>query len=173
MRTAKSFYLLLLVLIVLLSFIFYIRIHQKAREKRVWEKVELYLADYTSPGGPFLVPVSIKIERDNVLSSAMDLLINPPFYIKGLSSPVPKGTRLLSSEKKGDIAYLNFSKEIKDNFPGGSTNEMLVVYGIVNTACSIEGVKRVQILIEGKKIDTLGGHLEISEPLEPDRELVK
>jgi spore germination protein GerM len=50
---------------------------------------------------------------------------------------------------------------------------MLVVYGIVNTACSINGIKRVQILVEGKIIESLGGHLEIMEPLEPDREVVR
>lgn len=174
MRTSrKSFYFLLIVFVLLLAYILYLRVQRKAKEEKVWEEVELYLADYSSPGGPFLVPVRIKVERDNVLASAMDLLSNPPLNFKGVASPLPKGAVLKSVEVKGDTAYLNFSKELKDNFSGGSTNEMLVVYGIVNTACSVKGIKKAQILIEGKVIDSLGGHLDISTPLEPDMELVK
>jgi len=173
MKNSKIFYLLLFICVVLLSFILYQRWRNEKREEMIWEKAELYLADYNSPGGPFLVPVSIKIQRDDVLASAMELLINPPIYIQKVSSPLPKGSRLLSAEVKGDTAYINFSKELRDNFAGGSTNEMLVIYGIVNTACSLRGINRVQILIEGQAIDSLGGHLDISRPLEPDKELVK
>ncbi|MGB9876987.1 MAG: GerMN domain-containing protein [bacterium] len=169
----KRFLVLLFLFVALLSLIFYLRASKTVKERKIWEEATLYLADYSSPKGPFLIPVKVKIMKDNVLSSAIELLINPPPYIKGGSSPLPPGTKLLSAEVKGDTAFLNFSKELKENFSGGSTNEMLVVYGIVNTACSIDGIKRVQILIEGRKIESLGGHLEIIEPLEPDKELVK
>ncbi len=171
--STKSLFVLLIICVLLLSLILFLRLRREGKEEAVWEEVKLYLADYTSAGGPFLIPVKVKVEKNDVLASAMDLLRNPPPYIRGVSSPLPKGANLLSAEVKGDIAYLNFSKELKDNFPGGSTNEMLVVYGIVNTACSLKKIKRVQILIEGKVIDSLGGHLEISAPLEPDTELVK
>lgn len=170
---SKGFWIGLILIVVLLGFILYIRVHRKVKEEKFWEEVELYLADFNSPGGPFLVPVKVKIEKDNVLASAMDLLTSPPLYIKGVTSPLPPGTKCLSAEIQGDTAYINFSKELKDNFSGGSTNEMLVVYSIVNTACSIKGIKKAQILIEGKETDSLGGHIDISYPLEPDRELVK
>jgi spore germination protein GerM len=173
MKGNRKFILLLILLVVFLSLVFYIRAKKVVRERKIWQEVVLYLADFSSPKGPSLVPVKIKIEKDNILYSAIDLLINPPPYLKGVSSPLPKGTRLISAEVKGDTAYLNFSRELKENFSGGSTNEMLVVYGIVNTACSINGIKRVQILVEGKIIESIGGHLEIMEPLEPDREVVR
>lgn len=167
MKKTALFFLLIALLLVLL----FVRAQRK--EKKVWEEVELYLADYNSPGGPYLVPVKVKIEKDNVLASAIDLLSSPPIEIRGVTSPLPRGTTLLSAEIKGDTAYLNFSKELKENFPGGSSTEMIAVYGIVNTACSIKGIKKVQLLVEGKIIDSLGGHLEISEPLEPETSLVK
>jgi spore germination protein GerM len=173
MKSNRKFLFLLILLLVFLSLVFYIRAKKVVRERKIWQEVVLYLADFSSPKGPSLVPVKIKIEKDNILYSAIDLLLNPPPYLKGVSSPLPKGTRLISAEVKGDIAYLNFSRELKENFSGGSTNEMLVVYGIVNTACSINGIKRVQILVEGKIIESIGGHLEIMEPLEPDREVVR
>jgi spore germination protein GerM len=173
MKSNRKFVFLLILFVVFLSLAFYIRAMKAVRERRIWQEVVLYLADFSSPKGPSLVPIKIKVEKDKVLNSAIELLINPPPYLRGVSSPLPKGTRLISAEVKGNTAYLNFSRELKDNFTGGSTNEMLVVYGIVNTACSINGIKRVQILVDGKTIESIGGHLEIMEPLEPDREIVK
>ncbi|MBC7329596.1 GerMN domain-containing protein [bacterium] len=173
MKSNRKFVFLIILLVVFMSLVFYIRAKKVVRERRIWQEVVLYLADFSSPKGPSLVPVKMKVEKEDALNSAIELLIHPPPYLRGVSSPLPRGTRLISAEVKGDTAYLNFSKELKDNFLGGSTNEMLVVYGIVNTACSINGIKRVQILIEGKNIESLGGHLEIMEPLEPNREIVR
>ena len=36
---------------------------------------------------------------------------------------------------------------------------------IVNTLTEFAAVERVQILVEGKKVNTLFGHVDISEPL--------
>lgn len=172
-KTKRSFYLLLIIFVLLLAFVLYLRVHREGKKEKIWEEVELYLADYVSPDGPFLVPIKINVEKDDVLTSAIDLLSKPPIQIKGVSSPLPNGAILLSAEVKDNTAYLNFSKELKDNFSGGSTTEMLVVYGIVNTACSVKGIEKVQILVEGKVIDSLGGHLEIAQPIEPDTTLVR
>jgi hypothetical protein len=46
---------------------------------------------------------------------------------------------------------------------------MLTVYSIVNTAvANLDGIERVQILVEGKEVETLAGHLDLSKPLLPD-----
>lgn len=79
-------------------------------------------------------------------------------------SLVPIGTKLLSFDVRDGIAYANFSKEIKDNFPGGSMNEALLVNSIIHTLTEFSDVDRVQILVDGKRIETIGGHLDISQP---------
>jgi spore germination protein GerM len=85
---------------------------------------------------------------------------------------IPVGTKLLGLEIKDRIAYANFSREIKDNFSGGSMSEALLLNSIVHTLTQFNDVDKVQILIEGKKIESLGGHLDISQPLTGDSALV-
>ena len=83
-------------------------------------------------------------------------------------SAFPAGTtlRALFVTAKGD-AYVDFSPELQKNHPGGSTNEILTVYALVNTLTSnLPAITGVQILVDGKEIDTLAGHLDLRRPLE-------
>ena len=47
----------------------------------------------------------------------------------------------------------------------GSYDEMMLCYAITNTLTEFPEIKRVQILIEGKKVITLSGHMDIEDPL--------
>jgi len=89
---------------------------------------------------------------------------------------IPQGTRLLSpvTIDKG-VATVSLSKELADNFSGGSDLEVLTVNAIVATAVySSEGkADRVKILVEGKSVDSIGGHLDLTDPLTPNPEIVK
>lgn len=90
------------------------------------------------------------------------------------SKTIPEGTKLLGVEVKDRIAYVNFSKELKDNHWGGSSGETITIYSIVNTLVlqpNLE-IERVQILVEGQAIETLAGHADTSVPLEPNLEMV-
>lgn len=91
---------------------------------------------------------------------------------KNKNNPIPKGTRLLSISKNNDTITVNFSKEISQNHPGGSTGEMMTVYSIVNSLTEIPGVKKVKFQIEGKDIKTLAGHLAMDKPLMRNRDLL-
>lgn len=95
----------------------------------------------------------------------------PPPY----ASLIPEGTMLRAFyiTDRGD-AFVDFSPEISSNHPGGSTNELLTVYAIVNVVtANLSSVERVQILIDGKQADTLAGHVDLRRPFERDTSLVK
>jgi len=77
----------------------------------------------------------------------------------------PKGTRLLNVERRDELLVLNFSAALVQNFEGGSDTEAALVNALTRTAAGFPGVQKVQILVEGKPIETLGGHLDISQPL--------
>ncbi|MBI2844322.1 MAG: GerMN domain-containing protein [Armatimonadetes bacterium] len=85
---------------------------------------------------------------------------------------IPLGTKLRDIRVKDGIAYANFSREIQENFPGGSMTEALLVNSIVHTLRQFKDVEKVQILIEGKRVETLGGHLEILQPTTGDSTLL-
>lgn len=90
----------------------------------------------------------------------------------GCLRPLPSGARLRSVRVRSGLATADFSRELVSGFKGGSDNEGVTVYAVVNTLASLPEVKRVQILVEGGRIDSIGGHLDTSGPLAPDDELV-
>lgn len=82
------------------------------------------------------------------------------------NSPLPPGTRV-RSVKFGDdgVATVDFNTAFQKNFPGGDENEALTLNAVVATLGQFPGVKRVQFLVEGAKIDSLGGNQPLMEPL--------
>ena len=65
----------------------------------------------------------------------------------------------------GGDAYVDVSREIITGHPGGSLNEALTVYTLVNALTTNFHVTSVQVLVDGKPIDTLAGHLDLRQPL--------
>lgn len=92
---------------------------------------------------------------------------------KDMVKTIPEETRLLSLSVVDGVAYVNFSKEIQTRHWGGSAGETMTVYSVVNSLTGLEGIKKVQFLVEGKKVDSLLGHMDTSEPVEPNRLLIK
>jgi spore germination protein GerM len=85
-------------------------------------------------------------------------------------SAIPAGTKLRTVffTKSGEI-YVDLSAELQTNHPGGTTNETLTVYALVSALTSnLPAVTAVQILVEGKEVDTLAGHLDLRRPFEQD-----
>lgn len=83
-------------------------------------------------------------------------------------SAVPPGTalRAIFTTGGGEV-YVDLSHEVVDAHPGGSMNEVLTVYTLVNAlTANLPAVTAVQVLVEGKEVDTLAGHLDLRRPLE-------
>lgn len=84
-----------------------------------------------------------------------------------LVSAVPEGTtlRALYVSERGDI-FVDLSGEVTAKHTGGSMDEILTVYAIVNAVTvNLPAVGRVQILVDGKEVDTLAGHVDLRNPL--------
>jgi hypothetical protein len=88
---------------------------------------------------------------------------------------VPSGATLRSFylTDKGE-AFVDLGREIVAGHPGGSAAELLTVYAIVNAvATNLPAVTRVQLLIDGREVDTLAGHVDIRRPLRRNDALVQ
>jgi hypothetical protein len=85
-----------------------------------------------------------------------------------LVSAVPPGTTLKAIfVAEGGEAFVDLSHQIIDAHTGGSTNETLTVYTLVNAlTANLPAVTSVQVLVEGKEVDTLVGHIDLRRPLE-------
>jgi spore germination protein GerM len=83
-----------------------------------------------------------------------------------LASAVPKGTSLRALFLSAD-AYVDLSPEISSGHEGGSLEEILTVYALVNAlTTNLPAVQRVQILVAGREVDTLAGHVDLRRPLQ-------
>jgi len=132
---------------------------------------------YASSDGQSLVGV----KRDVPLASGVveqgrqillaELQAAPQPYIK----VIPEGTALRAFyvTDRGD-AFVDLSPEASRAHPGGSLNELMTVYALVNAVTTnLPAVQRVQILVDGKEVDALAGHVDIRRPLSRDMSLVR
>ena len=74
---------------------------------------------------------------------------------------------------EGEVAVLDFSAEFITNHWGGSSAEEMTVYSIVNTLTELPFVRAVTILVEGKPIGALTGHLDLEGPLRRNTSMVR
>jgi spore germination protein GerM len=81
---------------------------------------------------------------------------------EGLQSLVPEGVIVQSVEDRNGVAYISFSKELlAANL--GSSGEAMVATQII-MAVEQFGYDEILVLINGEVIDSLGGHIDWSEP---------
>jgi hypothetical protein len=51
---------------------------------------------------------------------------------------------------------------------------MMTIYSIVNSlSLNFPQIKKVQILIDGKPVETITGHLSLKQPVSPKLDLIK
>jgi hypothetical protein len=85
-----------------------------------------------------------------------------------LVSAVPPATRLraIFITEQGE-AFVDFTRDLAAGHTGGSTDEALTVYTIVNAlTANLPAINSVQLLVEGKQIETLAGHVDLRRPLD-------
>ncbi|HHV61416.1 MAG TPA: hypothetical protein GXX51_02085 [Firmicutes bacterium] len=101
-------------------------------------------------------------------------LISGPAGESVLSPTIPKGTSLRDLWITPDgVAHVDFSSGLSKNHWGGSRSEELTVYSIVNSLTELPDIKKVQILIEGRKGSTIAGHIILDTPLGRDEGLIE
>lgn len=84
-------------------------------------------------------------------------------------SPLPAGTRLINVSLASGLATVDFSKEFLKNFHGGDLQEAQAINGILMTLGQFPTIDRVQVLVEGATVDSLGGHFDLSTPVDVER----
>jgi spore germination protein GerM len=140
------------------------------------EKKEVLL--YFSDGeGEYLIGEKRKILKKNQINEEAKQmiieLINGP---KGKLIPtLPPRTKLLTLQiNEAGVAKVNFSPALSKDHPGGSSAEMMTVYSIVNSlTLNFPQIKRVQILIDGRPIETITGHLSLKNPILSKPDLIR
>lgn len=81
---------------------------------------------------------------------------------------MPSNLKILSVDVIGQIAYLNFNSElINSNY--AESEEILMIYSIVNTMTQIDKITSVQFLVDGDRASFKNNSLQITEPLDSSK----
>lgn len=136
--------------------------------------VEIYFPSAVSDGlvGEFREIFDTATPGDRVKQIIADLISGP--MSDDCLRAVSPSTRLRQVYVLADgTAYLDFSSELTEGMGGGSMMELLTVYSIVDSvAFGIREVHRVGILVNGRPLETMNGHLDLRRPLKPDSRLI-
>lgn len=113
------------------------------------------------------VPRTIRFTQ-SPLTQTLEVLLSGPDaddLNRGLLSLIPTGSRLLAARVEENVAYLSFNEEFRFNSMG-LEGHLAQLQQVVLTATTFSTVDAVQILIEGHRIDYLGGDgVYIGRPL--------
>jgi hypothetical protein len=119
--------------------------------------------------GPWVEPVTEDLDEPTVgvARAAMELLVGGDPDDPGLSTLAPSGTEVLGVDIDGDIVVVDLSGAVRQGGQGSAAEEAFAQQ-LAHTAAQFSATERVQLLVDGAEIDELWGHLDWSQPIEPD-----
>lgn len=137
-------------------------------------KAILYFA---SEDGMRLVPAEAEVPlADGVVAQARSIVeaqlsTAPP---QPFASTIPKGATLRGIFiSQRNEAFVDLDPVIRSAHPGGTLQELMTVYTIVNALLTnLPNLREVQILIGGQEVDTLAGHVDLRRPLRKNEGLI-
>ena len=115
--------------------------------------------------------VNYETYKQNPQKVIIEELIKGPLA-SNLYSIIPNGTKLLSAEVKDRKVIVDLSKEFVDNHVGGSSGEIITIYGIVNSLTELKDIDSVEFKVEGESREEFKGHLIFNEPFERNEEII-
>ena len=115
---------------------------------------------------------TVTLDQQEKYTAAMESLLEGTTE-KGQTNIIPKQAKLRSVKVENGTATVDFTGDLSKNFVGGSTGETMLVGSVVDTLTEFPEVKKVQILIDGKKVESLSGHMDLSQPMGRMADLLK
>lgn len=111
--------------------------------------VQLY---FPSANGRLLVPVTRAVFSNADVSTAVLELAKGPKDDSGLERALPENCGIKSVTMKDGTVTLNFSKEFKETLEGSDGGDQ-AIRAILFTCSQFPGVKKVEVLVEGEKLE--------------------
>lgn len=177
----KSFYrlyvfLLIFCVIILLAVTFRedISISENVRPippvpEEITSTIKLYFVDKNSLAVENRAVTTKNMSFEKVI---IEELISGPRN-KTLTKTIPRDTTLLSLEIIDKICYVNFSSEYIKNNKWEELGEHLIIWSLVNSLTQLDYIQKVQILVEGEKIDFMQNNYSLNQPFSRNEELIQ
>ena len=142
----------------------------KRKEKQI---AKIYFSD---PQERFLIPEKRYVFKENDAALQAKEIVKA--LLEGskadLINTFPAGVSLRDVKvDDAGIAFVNFNKNLIKLHPGGSTAEMATIYSLTNSITqNVPSIKKVKILVEGKEVPSIKGHISTQKAFRPDSELI-
>ena len=112
-------------------------------------QVQLY---FPSQSGRLLVPVTRTVFSNADVSTAVLELAKGPRDDSGLERALPEGCGIKNVTMKDGTVTLDFSREFKETMESSDGGEQ-ALRALLFTCSQFPGVKKVEVLVEGEKLD--------------------
>jgi hypothetical protein len=132
---------------------------------------------FASEDGLRLVPTEAEVplaegvvaQARSIVEAQLATAAPPP-----LASTIPQGSTLRGIFiSQRNEAFVDLDPAIRSAHPGGTLQELMTVYTIVNALLTnLPTLQEVQILIGGQEVDTLAGHVDLRRPLRKNEGLI-
>jgi hypothetical protein len=146
---------------------------ERASARREKLLVTLYFSDANER---FLAPEKRQIPKEADTAGQARELVKA--LLEGsktqLVNTFPARTELQNVKiEAGRKAYVSFNKSFVKNHPKGSTSEMATIYSLTNTlTANLPGLKEVTLLVDGKELSSIGGHVDTRHPFTSNEDLL-
>lgn len=144
---------------------------------RLWSTISWYLEPKTdiqiyiaAPGGGLEVE-DVQIAAKRFDAKGLWEQMQAAAKRRG-ESLLPVDTILLESQQEGSTLVVSFSGDLAKGQYLGSNQEVALVYSIVNTMAQLPDIESVRILIEGRTVESLADHVDLTAPLKPDLTMI-
>ena len=104
---------------------------------------------------------TITLANKSLAQAAVEELMKGPEG-EGMGAVIPSRIKLIDVEVAEQIAYVNFSS---DGMNGGSMEETFLISSVIMPLTQLENIDAVQFLVDGKKTETLMGHIYTMDPM--------
>lgn len=128
-------------------------------------KVKMFWGSRSQPGALTPVVVELPLSKEPVLRAkqVLNTLLAGPVDAELRTLP-PDAAMLAFYILPDGTAIADFSEEMRTSIPSGIQSEQLAVESIVRTLeANVPQVMRLKILIHGQEVDTLAGHLDLTQ----------
>lgn len=142
----------------------------KETEEKIGRAIEdMFTLRIYYPAGRRLQMEERKAQKKTIQMTVAEAVISE--FLKGRVnasvSEIPKDAKLIGLYRGDDgMLYVDLSDEFRRNFGGDAAAEFLLLRGLYESLMSnVYDITDVKILIEGREMESLGGHLYLSYPL--------
>jgi hypothetical protein len=131
-------------------------------------KAKMYWGTRSQTGKLEPVTLELPLSSDPVLRAKqiLNTLLAGPVDPEARTLP-PDAALLAFYLLPDGTAIADFSEALANSIPSGIDSEQLAVDSITRTlAANVPQAKQLKILIHGQEVDTLAGHLDLTQPFE-------